>query len=124
MARKLIYKIEDDIVRCSPEGPVSADSLADLVSDVVHTRDKSKGVVKVLLDARRATFEGRPDDLKNITRKFQEYYKKFEQIKVAAILQNPYETAVFIVLKEKLKSIPNLVFGMFSTESAALKWLK
>ena len=62
--------------------------------------------------------------MKTIARKFNYYSGKFEQIKVAAILQNPYETAIYIVLKEKLKSISNLSFGVFSTESAAIKWLK
>ena len=123
MIRKIRYTVDKELVRCSPEGAVNADSIADFVNDVCRDKEIGNEVIKVLFDTRRATFAGKPDDLKSVMKKFWEHYRKFEYIKVAVILQNPYETAISIILKEKLKQMNNLTFGLFSTEAAAVKWL-
>ena len=124
MIKKIKYIIEKEFVRCWPEGAMNAESIAEFVDEIASGEEEVSSIVKVLMDGRRATFAGRPEDLKSVVRKFREYNKKFELIKVAVILQNPYETAISIILKENLKQLPNISFGVFSTEQAAIKWLK
>lgn len=124
MARKIKYTLEKEFIKVWFEGAVQAYSIADLITEIVGQRDKLPSDLKVLIDARRATFAGKPDDLIMILKKFREHYDKFELIKMTIILQNPYETAISIILKEMLRDISNVLFKVFSTEQAALFWLK
>jgi hypothetical protein len=124
MTKKLKYNIEKDYVKVLIEGNVNAESIALLVTDIVNDRKKLPDKLKVLLDARRANFEGKPDDLKMIFKKIKENNKKFETIRLTIVLQNPYETAISIIMQEMLKDIANVYFKVFSTEQAAASWLK
>jgi hypothetical protein len=124
MTKKLKYSIEKDYVKVLIEGNVNAESIALLVTDIVNDRKRLPDKLKVLLDARRANFAGKPDDLKTIFKKIKENYKKFETIRLTIVLQNPYETAISIIMQEMLKDIANVYFKVFSTEQAAASWLK
>ncbi len=122
--KKISYSIEKEFVRVVFDDVVSAESIAALMSDIVKERKKLPSILKVLVDARRARFAGRPDDLRIILKKFREHYTKFEIIKLTIVLQNPYETAISIIMKEMLRNLTNIYIKVFSTEQAAAEWLK
>ncbi len=124
MPKKVKYTIEKDYVKVWFDGEVHADSIAQLVSDIVDKRKDLPSKLKVLLDARRASFGGRPDDLNVILKKIKENYKKFESVRLTIVIQNPYETAISILMQEMLKNLENVYFKVFSTEQAAASWLK
>jgi hypothetical protein len=124
MPKKIKYSIEQDYVKVWFDGEVHAESIALLVTDIVSERKKLSPGLKVLVDSRRASFAGKPDDLKMILKKIKENSKKFEIIKLTIVLQNPYETAISIIMQEMLKDIANVYFKVFSTEQAAASWLK
>jgi hypothetical protein len=124
MGRKIKYTVEKEFLKIWFDQVVDAESIASLISDIVKEREKLPGNLRVLVDARRSTFAGKPEDLKMILKKFREHYKKFEMIKLTIILQNPYETAISILMQEMLKDISNIYFRVFSTEQAAVSWLK
>ena len=60
----------------------------------------------------------------SILKKIKENYTKFESIKLTIVIQNPYETAMSILMQEMLKDLENVYFKVFSTEQAAALWLK
>jgi hypothetical protein len=124
MPKRIRYSIEQDYVKVWFDGAVHAESIALLVTDIVSERAKLPDRLKVLVDSRRASFAGKPGDLKMILKKIKENYKKFEIIKLTIVLQNPYETAISIIMQEMLKDIANVYFKVFSTEQAAASWLK
>ncbi|MGD0581543.1 MAG: hypothetical protein ABR974_01205 [Bacteroidales bacterium] len=124
MAKQIKYIVEKELVRVWFDGFVSAESIASIITDIVNERKNLPDNVRVLVDARRAKYDGKPDDLKMILRKFREHNRKFEMIKLAIILQNPYETAISIIMQEMLKNIENIFFKVCSTEQAAISWLR
>ena len=124
MSKKVNFTIEKDYIKVWFDGEVHSDELVRLVADIVDERASFPPKLKVLLDARRAYFGGRPDDLKVILKKIKENYTKFESIKLTIVIQNPYETAMSILMQEMLKDLENVYFKVFSTEQAAALWLK
>ncbi|MFN8209424.1 MAG: STAS/SEC14 domain-containing protein [Bacteroidales bacterium] len=124
MADKIKYTFDNELVRVTQSGVVDSETFNDLIALIVKDRKNLPSEIKILMDARRATFGSRPEDLKSILRKIKEHYKKFDSIKFAIILQNPYETAIGIIMQEMLREIPSVVLRVFSTEQAAVKWLK
>ena len=124
MADKIKYTFDNELVRVTQSGVVDSETFNDLIALIVKDRKNLPSEIKILMDARRATFGSRPEDLKSILRKIKEHYKKFDSIKFAIILQNPYETAIGIIMQEMLREIPSVVLSVFSTEQAAVKWLK
>jgi hypothetical protein len=124
MSKKVKYTVEDGFVKIWFEGANNADIIADTIAEIVKDNEKKYTSIRVLGDARRATFDGKPADLNTITRKFKEHGRKFESIKLAMVLQNPYETAISIILKAMLKEFTNTSLNVFSTEHAAVEWLK
>src|SRR5512141_1551060 len=99
MPSKVVYTIEKDYIKVWFDGVVFAESIAQLVTDIVNEKDKLPPKLKILLDARRANFGGKPDDLKMIIKRIRENNKKFETIKLTIVLQNPYETAISIIMQ-------------------------
>jgi hypothetical protein len=123
MPKKIKYNIDNEFVKVWFEGALQAETIADLVTDIVNDRERLPGKLKVLIDSRRAKFVSKPEDLKLILKKIKEHHNKFEQIKLTIILQNPYETAISILMQEMVRDLGNVYFRVFSTEQAAVSWL-
>jgi hypothetical protein len=121
--KEISYSIEKDLVRILFLGKIRIQAINKLISDLAHKRDLPLNL-KVLIDSRRAKFVTKPGDLPLIIKKLKEHNNKFESIKLTIIQQNPYETAISMILQELLKEISNIYFRVFSTEQAAILWLK
>jgi hypothetical protein len=124
MSKKIIYTVEKEFIKVWFDNVITAESIASLITDIVDERKRLPDDLRVLVDARRATFAGKPADLKTVLKKFREHYSKFEIIRLAIVLQNPYETAISIIMQEMLSDIENIYFKVCSTEQAAVSWLK
>ena len=123
MPKRIKYNIDNEFIRVWFEGALQADTIADLITDIVKDREKLPGTLKVLIDSRRAKFASKPEDLKVILKKFKEHHDKFKLIKLTIILQNPYETAISILMQEMVRGLGNVYFRVFPTEQAAVSWL-
>jgi hypothetical protein len=121
--KEISYKIEKDFVRVWFIGRIRVEAINGLISDLVH-KENLPAHLKVLIDSRRAKYETKPTDLPLIIKKLKEHNNKFESIKLTIIQQNPYETAISMIMQELLKGIENIYFKVFSTEQAAVLWLK
>jgi hypothetical protein len=120
--QEISYNIKNDLVRVLFNGTIRIEAINRLISDLVSNEDLPLNL-KVLIDSRRAKFDTKPSDLPSIIRKLKEHNKKFETIKLTIIQQNPYETAISMIMQELLKGIGNIYFKVFSTEQAAILWL-
>lgn len=123
MSKRIKYIIEKEFIKVWFDGILEAETIADLISDIVKDREKLPGKLKVLIDSRRARFGSKPEDLKLILKRLREHHKKFEFIKLTIVLQNPYETAISILMQEMVRDLGNVYFRVFSTEQAAVSWL-
>ncbi len=123
MPGKIKHTVEDGIVRVTLTGKINPEAFPGVTADIANRYYISIPKIKVILDFRRASFKGKPDDLKMIIKKLKEHNRKFEIIKLAIILQNPYETAISIIFQKMANEISNLFINVFSTEQAALSWL-
>jgi hypothetical protein len=121
--KKINFDIENDFVRILFDGTIRPESITRLISDIVNEKENLPGQLKILIDSRRARYEGKPTDLQQIFKKVNEHHKKFHTIKLTIIQQSPYETAISIIMKEMLRGLENVYFEVFSTEKAALAWL-
>jgi hypothetical protein len=121
--KEISFQIEKDFVRIWFIGSIRVEAINKLISDLVHKEDLPSDI-KVLIDSRRAKYETKPDDLPLIIKKLKVHNDKFKSIKLTIIQQNPYETAILMIMQELLKGIDNIYFKIFSTEQAAVLWLK
>ena len=123
MTDRIRYTVENGIVRITLAGKTSPDELSDVTTEIANKHQKTIPHIRIILDVRRASFFGKPEDLKVIVKKFREHHNKFDLIKLAIVLQNPYETAISIIFQKMARDISNLLINVFSTEQAALLWL-
>lgn len=121
--KEINYNIEKDIVRIVFDGRIRIESINRLITDLVRKNDLPLNL-KVIIDSRRAKFDADPKDLPLIIRKLKEHNEKFESVKLTIIQQNPYETAISMIMQDLLKGIGNIYFKVFSTEQEAVLWLK
>ena len=120
--KDITYRIDKDLVRIIFKGNIRIEAINKLISDFVLNEELPLNL-KVLIDSRRAKFDTKPSDLPLIIKKLKEYNDRFESIKLTIIQQNPYETAISMILQDLLKGIDNIYFRVFSTEQAAVLWL-
>ena len=123
MPKRIKYIIEKDLVKVWFEGMLQAETIADLITDIVNDRRYLPDKLKILIDSRRAKFASKPEDLRVILKRIREHHEKFELIKLTIILQNPYETAISILMQEMVRDLGNVYLRVFSTEQAAVSWL-
>jgi len=117
------YNIEKDLVRVVFDGQIRVEAINRLIADLIR-KEKLPQNLKVLIDSRRAKYDTKPGELPSIIKKLKEHNEKFESIKLTIIQQNPYETAISMIMQEYLKGLGNIYFKVFSTEQAAVSWLK
>lgn len=122
--KRIKYNIEKDFIKVLLDGIVRAEEIGRLISDIVQEKEKLPRQLKILIDSRRAKYEAKTSDLQAILKKIVEHHKKFETIKLTVVQQNPYETALSMIMKQMLKGVENVYFEVFSTEQAAVLWLK
>lgn len=122
--KRIKFIIEKDFIKVLLIGIIKAEEIGRLITDVVQEKEKLPKQLKILIDSRRAKYETKTSDLQVILKKIVENHKKFEIIKMTIVQQNPYETAMSMIMKEMLKGLGNVYFEVFSTEQAAVLWLK
>jgi hypothetical protein len=122
--KRIKYIIEKDFVKVHLDGIVRAEEIGGLISDIVQEKENLPRLLKILIDSRRAKYEAKTSDLQIVLKKIIENHKKFEVIKLTIVQQNPFETAISMIMKEMLKGVENVYFEVFSTEQAAVSWLK
>jgi hypothetical protein len=98
------------------------------VEDIIsHGREirqisSSQKRLKILTDARDATYKFSPNEIKKIKDELKENLKSFSFIKNAFIYNSPNETAYSVFLEHEY--VPdNYLHAVFSTRENALKWL-
>jgi len=122
--KRIKYIKEKEFIKVLLDGIVKAEEVGRLISDIMQEKDKLPRQLKILVDSRRAKYDTKASDLQVILKKITEHHKKFEIIKLTVVQQNPYETAISMIMKDMLKGVGNVYFEVFSTEQAAVLWLK
>ena len=99
-------------------------SLNDLIKILNYLKDYPilySTDIKLLLDFRqmRINYFG----IKELIKPFIETINNFHFIKIAKLIDTPYETAITYLLIEKINFLSNLDIKLFCTSHEALNWL-
>jgi hypothetical protein len=78
--------------------------------------------LNVLINCIGTSCTTKPDEIEIFYNKVKEAVKKYEWIREAILVDQPYETA-FVILFEKLMQIEKYEFKVFHTENVAMNWL-
>ncbi|MBC35760.1 MAG: hypothetical protein CL663_06955 [Bacteroidetes bacterium] len=79
---------------------------------------------KCLIDCRNATFEMDHTKLNFTTNSVNLALQNFDRINEAILVEKPFETVIANLFEELNGPLENYTFQVFSTEEAALNWLK
>ncbi len=106
-------------------GVLSGDiSLADILKwESELSRNKySVRILKILLDSTGATYDFKMEDIEHIKQRIIESLNKFDSVHLAAVHDNPYETAYSLMFNKAVR-IDNFHHATFSDRENAINWL-
>lgn len=85
-----------------------------------HHLDK----IYILEDSRNSTFKFKTTDLQVLLNAIKTMASGFKEVRHADMMDNPFNTALAYLYAQLASQIQNYTYKPFSTEKAALKWLK
>ncbi len=102
-------------------GITSIEDLNQWITSITPDKAPEK-YLKMITDARGAIYNFKAEDSKAIDKPLEELCRKYTWIKAAVIHKNPKETALSMVLRNRLE-IKNYSQVIFSTMEAAENWI-
>ena len=105
---------------------IGKQSLKDIIDHYLYlskTNDLPKDL-KCLIDCREAIFELDHNELNFTTKSVNLALQNYDRINEAILVEKPFETVIANLFEELNAPLENYTFQVFSTEEAALNWLK
>ncbi len=118
------YLSDENIFHVIRTGSISVSELLDY-QQRMHERCKDMDAVYILDDSRKATTPFTyNEDITPLTEGLVEKLKTYRKVSHAIIMNNPHDAVITNLYKILVDDFPNYNLKIFSTERAALQWLK
>ena len=115
---------EEGIIQIIREGELTASDMVDFINKI---DDKYNHLENLFILDRigesKSEFTN-IDQLQTITDEISERISNYKFVKAAILVEVPFETAMVYMFQQIVNKIPNYRVEVFSTESAAKRWLK
>lgn len=115
------FNKEIDILEVHYEEIITLTEINEFVSKISMDKKLPRNL-KILTDATKAKYNIQSHEIDELKQTLRKQLNSYEYIKAAFIHNNPKETALSILLQKSLQNI-NYYHKVFSTYSAAIKWL-
>ncbi|PLX16472.1 MAG: hypothetical protein C0597_07925 [Marinilabiliales bacterium] len=79
--------------------------------------------LNIILDLRKTQLKITVNEYLSLIAPFAEMVGKFKYVKMAKLVDTPYETALALLFHEDTHNISNLDCNLYNTTSAATRWL-
>ncbi len=118
---ELNFDKDNNILRTITGGIIGVEDMLKHYN-TINENDLFPRRLNVLINCTGTSCTTKPDEIEIFYNKVKEAVKKYEWIREAILVDQPYETA-FVILFEKLMQIEKYEFKVFHTENVAIKWL-
>jgi hypothetical protein len=118
---KLSFDKEKNILRTITGGVIGVDDMLKHYNTIIQSTSFPKRL-NVLINCTSTDCTTKPEEIEIFYNKVKIAVKKYESIREAILVDQPYETA-FVILFEKLMQIEKYEFKVFHTEDVAMNWL-
>ncbi len=118
---ELNFDKEKNILRTMTKGVIGVEEMLTHYNKIIED-DSFPRKLNVLINCRGTSCTTKPGEIEIFYNKVKVAVKKYEWIREAILVNQPYETA-FVILFEKLMQIEKYEFKVFNTENVAMKWL-
>ncbi len=119
---KNTYPKEKDYLETYFTGQISLQNIKDYL-DTLYKTKADKQDLKVLINGLNSILTIETTDIKNIANEVVKLLDQYNSIKIAAIVDNPLNTAYAILFKRLVRQ-ERIRFELFSTELLAKKWME
>lgn len=111
------------IIRYRHSGIIHAEDIEEAWKEFLKMQDFTQNKYNLLSDYRNGNFKIPYSQLSEIIKFMRKIENLVKEKKQAIIVDNPYSVAASILFKNKVFSEIGFDVKVFSTETAALKWL-
>jgi len=118
----LKFDSRNNILRTVTTGVIGVEDMLKHYNTIIDNDSLPRNLI-VLINCGGTRCTTTTEEIEIFYRKIKIALQKYEQIREAILVDQPYETA-FVTLFERLINVEKYEFKIFYTENAAMKWLK
>lgn len=115
------FDVQENLLHINYSGTISKEQVLENIHHIFNNFKLPKEL-RVLEDARKATYELDVEANEEIQKAMSVYVKNFKFIKCAFIQDKAYETAINLSYEYQLP-FPNFLYKVFATKENAVAWL-